>query len=555
VLCDLAIFGAYVAIALFLIDESFFLNVWRLGVMLAAVWWLTIQQAAFGYQVILNFFFPQLLGETIVFASLYVLSRDRFAKIRWSYQTAALVATVWMLGYVQPLAAVQLAICVVVFSVLSAFLEFRESKERPLTFFLKPFALSMLLMAAVIFQPAFMTMRAIALHDGYLRFGPWLSAQHYVYLVAFGIASTGMAIAGVLRGKLERRRGLMLASCALAAAALMVAQRLLFAYMNLGSEYAVGKHVFFLATISAATFSYASTLFIPGFPRRVADAAGDGRLVAVLPVLFSLSATYFVFSAATTWRQELPPILQYQSSLDAYRQYSLPVDAVENIASLNKNFTPIVNYLVSVGDLGLPMAIGNLVAESGASLDVPVKYAIVRDDPSDHDASERCTVARLASPPALVVDRSCFVEASSEMPANQTLRAGSGGQAAKYLTVGWDGGESWGTWSVVDAARIEFSVPRGTEPRHFGLRVAYMPFIAGARHRQSFTVVADGMRGDRYDVTNPGRNEFVAPLEGEGPHVVNIYFENPQSPLEIGVSQTDGRKLSIAVVELELLRR
>jgi hypothetical protein len=262
-----------------------------------------------------------------------------------------------------------------------------------------------------------------------------------------------------------------------------------------------------------------------------------------------------VFSQAFVWRQDLRPVLQYQSSLDQYREHSLPTDGAGTIASLNGNFTPVINFLVSVGNLGLPMDLGKLVALSGASLDVPVRYAIISDSSATRDAAEPCAIARLTQPASIVLDRHCFLSSSRTLPTNRPLAAGRNGEASRYLTSGWDGGEPWGSWSTGEVARIEFGVRAGPLSEGFSLRVAYMAVIAPGRGQQKFDVVVDGVRHDEYVVTDSGRNEFVAPIEGSGMHVIELHFDNPRSPADIGVSASDKRKIAIAVVEIELRTR
>jgi hypothetical protein len=160
-----------------------------------------------------------------------------------------------------------------------------------------------------------------------------------------------------------------------------------------------------------------------------------------------------------------------------------------------------------------------------------------------------------ASSQYAAVDRACFVESLSVIKADVLLKTGANQRGAAYLTDGWAAPETWGTWSISDTARIEFTIPPQSGPTRYAMHVSYIPFIAGRRQQQTFTVVTDGVAGETYRSTDVTAKEFVAPVDGSGYHVVEVRIQNPVSPRELGLSEDDARNLGIGVIQIELRTR
>jgi hypothetical protein len=553
VLTEVATYATYVTIALFLIDRFFIITATRLTLMFAAVWLLAKQQAAFGYQVIVNYFFPQLVGESLVLIALYALSVDRLWSIDKRYLGFALVAFTWILAYIQPIAAVQFAGSLVVYVLISLIINLRTLKASWRSQLVWPAVLSAVLMLAVIVHPAFQQMTAISANNGYLKFGTKLSIGGYMPLVLVAIASASLALYGTLTGKLSGRRPVVLASATLASSALLLGQRAALFFFALGSDYAVSKHVFFLATIAATTGIYAGVGLL--LARQSSLPLQAKRIVAIsmVPAAFALCATYIVATTAKIWRQDLRPLLEYQAFANHFRQFSLPVDGDGNIVSLNKSFSPTMNFLVSFGDLKLPLDLAQRSINSYRLLvDVPVKYALVSSKQSETTGLQQCAAGARPSSEYSGVDRECYLKSQVSITPNVAVKTASGEIGAVYLTEGWAAPEPWGVWSLADIARIEFSIGDKSASARYELHVKYIAFIAGSRQQQSFTVIADGVVSNRYVATDAAAKEFIVPIKGDGHHVVELKIDNPLSPQDLGLSEADARKLGIGVTEMSL---
>jgi len=543
-----AMYMAYVGMALFLIDKHFPITVLRLGLLLIATWLLARAQAAFGYQVILNFFFPQLLGEAIVVLSLYFLSREPFWNLRPLERAAVLICATWLLGYIQPLVAIQFGGSVVAYHFLtSSIVDGRiRFSARAL---LHALCLGVSIGVAIVVHPAFSKMAGIAAHNGYLRFGGWLASGNYSWIVAFSAAVAGLAVYGVTSRRLEPRPALLLAASSITAPALLILQNILLVTWGIGSEYAVSKHVFFLLSIAALTFAYSISQFahpfVHGKPLR--------DVSSLVPCAFAVVAMSITFMGARTWRQELTPFLDYQAYAINFHRYWTPIDGERNVVSLNKTFTPILNHVISFGDLKLPYEIAmDSITASGLVLTTPVKYAIVSSSLLDSELGKRCSVG-IPSPRYAVVERECFVHAMSVIHVGETLKTARNERGAEYLTDGWSHAEAWGTWSASKVARMAFSVdaPSGAGP--LMLRLKYVAFIAGERRQQEFSVLVDERKAGSYAATDSHVRELRVPIMGNGPHVVEFRFDSPVSPQSLGLSADDDRLLSIGVLELQIL--
>lgn len=549
VIAILCIYVTYLVVARLLIEGGRRANLVSLGVMAAATWWLADQYAAFGYQVMLNFFFPQLLGETVVVVALYGFTLKLFRNLSPWPQTMIVMMITWLIGYVQPLAALQLAACYGCVLLLSVSCRPDGAAINPRSF-MRPVLRSVLTLAVAVSHPDFRTMTVLASNDGYLRFGDWLGSARYAGLGAFALASAGMTLWNAHRGTRDRRRSLVLAAATIAAIALLAAQDVARLVFNLGSEYAVKKHVFFLALISATTFAYA----MPGLSRLRSPASSFTRDRVLLPPVFALLALWIVLVTAAVWRQDLAAVLDLQEFAGKY-QKSFPVDAFGNTISADESLSPILNYVVSFGDLRLPYEIATAATLSQSGLSAPVKYAIVSRQQADPGVLELCQAGAAQSDGFVLVDRACQVDSPRVLGVDEAVKTVAGERGTRYLVGGWSSPEAWATWSVGDSARIEFSVLPEHRGDRYELLMKYIPFIGGARQQQALTVIADGSEVQRLVVAGPSPRESLVPIVGTGHHLIELKIEDPVSPRALGVSPADDRKLGIALMELRLVPR
>ena len=551
IISTLSIYLTYICIALLLMDRRSHADYFRALAMLLAIAYLASQRAAFGYHVIGNYFYPQLVGESLVFALLCLLSTPYVWTLPRLDRCFVLAAFTWLLGYIQPIAAMQFGGSAILVVTLRAIFP-PEPRPRGWERLFECALVAAIVVASVLLNPSFRTMVTLALNDGALEFGRSLSASHYGWLFLFGITAAALAVAGALNDRLDRQRAFTLAAGCLSAAALLGMQTILYRYAGMGSPYAISKHVFFLAAVTATGLIYSTAGLIPSL--RKPSQWIEAMSATSVPV-FALLATLIVLRSAAGLRQDLRQVIEYQSFASHYVKYSQPIDGAGNIVSLNRALPSLTNNLISFGDLDLPFALAMQATIPAEVARTPVKYALVLGSADTAGVLRNCGIPKALSSTYSVVDRACFVEAVDTLPVDSAVRTVEGQVGTMYLKDGWGNPESWGTWSVSARASIEFEIRRPSVGKKFALVIKYAPFIAGARTEQAFRVVADGIRGRRELATDRNVREYVVPLEGEGRHTIEIEIENPVSPRELGLSTSDTRKLGIGVVELRLVPR
>jgi hypothetical protein len=87
------------------------------------------------------------------------------------------------------------------------------------------------------------------------------------------------------------------------------------------------------------------------------------------------------------------------------------------------------------------------------------------------------------------------------------------------------------------------------------MHIKYIPFSLPGHEKRSFSVVIDGKAAGRYTAAGSGAQQLDLPIDGNGPHAVDITIENPLSPKELGLSRDDDRKLGIGIMEMRLATR
>lgn len=125
----------------------------------------------------------------------------------------------------------------------------------------------------------------------------------------------------------------------------------------------------------------------------------------------------------------------------------------------------------------------------------------------------------------------------------------------QFLSSGWSGDEPWGVWSEGAHSTLRFratsDIPSGSS-----LRILATGFWAGDHQRLKITSHVNGSDELEFtfsaDQAQPLSINLPLPeLKSDDPVTIDLYYEEPVSPAELGISP-DRRKLAIGIVELEL---
>lgn len=201
----------------------------------AASWHSTI-----GWELFVNFFYPQLVGDVILLGALLWLGSA--TGNRATVAIVAVAATVSM--WIQPLIAVHILGIGLTLSFLHAAIACLREKRFAVRAFLPVALLAAIAASLLAFHPAMQAMRAISENDGYLVFG--YSSISMVISISAGLALINLWC-HIARDTDPVDMVLGAAGVASALIALMQLAALFLAHA--GSPYAVKKHMFIVFTI------------------------------------------------------------------------------------------------------------------------------------------------------------------------------------------------------------------------------------------------------------------------------------------------------------------
>jgi hypothetical protein len=546
----LATFAAYALMAALLTEGRGIADLAALGVFSALCFALAHERAAFGYQVILNYFYPQLVGEALVLAAVAWLATGALTRmVAWKRWIAAFAIT-WVLCAFQPLAAVEFGAIAVLFAFLEDMPEGRTGGWGRAITAAVPMAAAV--GAGIAGSPFFWLVSRLAANQGWLSFGRWMSAYDYQPLVLAAVVASLGTVLLARRGLLPRSKAFALASMSMAGAALIVGQTMALRFAGVGSLYAVSKYVFFTGTACALCIAYGVQALVS---RRAASARWkllDGAGPLIVP-LFGAVGIFIVTSGALPWRHTLQPTLDYQGVVRTYlRDGGVPAAAGAS-ASRHGAHTIYENYVVTFGDLRLPVKLLPEAVLNSVPTGDAVQYVLMPTAGDYEDVVERCSVGRRFDLSTSALNRRCFVESSARLPENRPVRVALGSRGAGYLRDGWSAPEGWGTWTKGAKSVLEFVRAAPPDGAVDAVRLRYTAFLAPGRPSQTFRVLADGVEAGRFTTSSGDVAAITVNLGREERHTIELQVENPVSPKELGLSHNDDRKLGIGVVDVELL--
>jgi len=261
--------------------------------------------AFLGREIVNNFFYPQLFGEMCVFA--LVLLRSRFA-LGVASEIAAAVGATFLLGWVYPIAAVQLAGIAVVWRALPMAADWYAHRRLAGRDAISFAVLLVGVAIAIVAHPRFAVVATLASNEG------WVIVRVPSALVI--PATLLLAALTVALGVLFAQRKLALcapdafvALCGgLAGASL--AQEAAFYLLGIGSAYGVYKHLFAVSTLLVA----AGVVCVVQFTRLGASTAADRRSTLLARLAFAPATLIVLLANDVPWQGEwLPPMVRTEA--------------------------------------------------------------------------------------------------------------------------------------------------------------------------------------------------------------------------------------------------
>ena len=319
---------------------------------------LRFTRSQIGWEVVANFFYPQLVADVAYFAVLLWAAKNRNVAIQAPSFLVIGVLTMW----IQPLVAIHIlaAGCVLI---AYQFVEFGRSKPVQLirnAVFLLVFVASS--SAIILFHPEFKVMREIAGNNGDLSFG-----YSAVLLVSSLCAASG--IINLLRRLAGRGEYVdTVLGCAVVAATLLVAlQFMLLELRHDGSAYAVKKHMFIVCTLGVMNTVRVISAGLPATRRKFS--AGW-----VAPVVAGF-ASFFVLKVFTT---PVAPVVEALTYANHAASADLPDSALGNTVSDDDSLPLMGNVMISLTAFQHSFNATAISWQRGTDIKQGATYAMVR---------------------------------------------------------------------------------------------------------------------------------------------------------------------------------
>jgi hypothetical protein len=517
-----ATYGCYLIIAALVGSVSPFAPILFVGLFFL----LAKTRALIGWEVVGNFFYPQLVADLAYLTALFLISKSSRAAAAIAVTLGFGLCTMWL----QPLIAVHIlaAGCVLMaVQLLDALWHRRQGILRRLVQLGCVIAGSA---AIALFHPALQAMRMISANDGTLEFG-------FQNLIAMAVMPALAGIFNVWR-YLNRRAAFVdavLGSAVIAAVGLAALQFAMFKLLGEGSLYAVKKHFFIIVTVGAinlvrlvADIPYLKKRAVRGAPLVIPVAAGMMTLVIL---------GHFI-----------APAKPFQNALDHANRVrqQLGSDFVPGSTVYENGTRPLIeSVMVSVTAFEHPFDNTAKAWLLGAPIRKGARLVMTARTP---ELEARCP-DRVAEDAAYLVVRTACLR---RYRLGQTISFGAGGNGWAYAQDGWNVPSPTGVWTRGEmGASLSLEITEPGRSGNYRLSVDGLAFL-GPRHPvQMVDVEVNGtlVAQWKFDLEQPAgwRTAAIPPglLAGGS---ASIVFRSPGSisPAEMGDS-SDTRILGIGI--------
>jgi hypothetical protein len=487
-------------------------------------------RAEIGWEVVGNYFYPQLVGTAVFFAMLYWLSRNEKADPFWrvAVVAAAGIITIWL----HALPALHILAAGAGLAVFTAFQEWVETRK-PDPRSLAAAALMVLSAGLIVaLHPTLRVWAAISRNDGYLAFTFGLGWIPVVLAIAGGLGAFNLY---------RRLRGAgsyvdaVLGSAVLASAGLMTIQYAALHMFGAGTPYAVKKHMFIIVTLGGMN---AARLIIETV----------GRSFDRVTWQYAVPVAAAFATAWTLWGIGKPvgPTLQALRYADELASSGLPDFKPGSVVYAETSAPPMSRFLVSVG------ALQYMIAAPAFTLLTdevpPAKYVMLQNTPG----IEQACPERFGETAAFVaVPRACLWDYAPGTPIDFAM----GGDSWRYKLRGWYETQDWGTWSQ-GKSDGELLIRPQVSGGALTLNAAVRAFVNSAHPSQVVKVFANDTEIAVWTFAQDqpvGQRAAVIPAEIAASGELKIVFLalDPVAPAEVSTS-ADARVLGIGIKSLEL---
>jgi len=497
----------------------------RMALFLALFALLLPSRSLIGWEVLENFFYPQLLADVVYLAVLLWL-----AKVADTWEQAALILTVGTLTmWIQPVVAVHIfaaGLTLIAFLALQRWVSTKKVPAKDLLILAIAAAASV---AAILLNPAFQSIRINANHDGYLEFG----YSHMLWVAVACGAVGALSLVSQLRGRGERVDAVLGSAC-IAATVLVFLQWAILRLSGDGSLYAVKKHMFIVFTLGAMNAVRLIASFLPTW-----------RLSAfrlAVPVIAGLVS----WAALSGFNTPVEPVVRAIDYANNAADMRLPPFTPGNTVVRDRAQPALVNWMISLSSFEHPF---NTVPAEGEKINAEAQYAMVR---RSRAIDKNCHRRYAESAVYVVVESACL----RVYGLGDRIQFGLGSEGA-FKTTGWSNTESWGTWTAgSESAGLSMNLPAGSKGP-FTMSVEASALLTKSHPQQVVNVLANGQKIATWTYslsdTSPLKSAEIPDSLIKG-SALNIAFEavDAISPAQADPSSKDTRLLGLAMKHLTI---
>lgn len=492
--------------------------------LIAAFFALKATRSFVGWEVVGNFFYPQLVADVVYFAMLLWLASSS----EHALQTVAIVVTGAITMWLQPLVALHILAVGCVLITARCAKQWIETRRFPALLVLASIATAIASAAAFLLHPMFAVMKRIALNNGRLDFG-----YDHVMIVTVVLGTVACVNMGRwLTGRARREDG-VLAAALLAATSLTLLQWLALKIAGDGSAYAIKKHMFLVVTLGVVNSIRLLVAFLPtGVQSRSLPSIATPLIAGVLSAVPLQSFT-----------TPVAPLLHALDYANYAASYGFPMFSPGNTAYADKNASGPVRFLVSLTALQYPLTPKILPWQLG-QLPTGMKYAMVRRSP-EIDADCATQYAKTAE--YSIVEATCLPYYLMDL----TVDFRKAEDIRKYAAGGWLSPENWGMWSSGDK-EAAVSIPlSGPIAGPYKLVVSGLTFVNETHPSQIVNVNVNGTqivtwKFKKGDTLSEKSAEIPAALIKGGTMHISFTTPGAVSPKQIGAS-ADTRILGFGI--------
>lgn len=344
---------------------------------------LTRSYSLIGWEVVVNFFYPQLVADVLYFSVLLWVSREQSPIVRAVVFLVAGTLAMW----IQPLVAVHILATGCVLLASQALVAWVRTSKFPMGTAAVVAFLACAAAAVVTLHPAFKVMRTISTNDGYLVLG-------YPHVMA--VALLCGCIGALNMWRQVRRRGLyvdaVLGSAALAAAVLAIVQFAMLKLHGDGSAYAVKKHMFIVLTMGVINGVRILTTILQSEKPGAAFAG---------PIAAGLCS----FSILTAFNTPAAPVNSAMDRATHAADYRLADFRPDDIVFYDDSIPRLANVMISLAAFQHPFDAVAIGWAQGKDMLEGSALAMVRRTPA---ALEKCPLRKAESREYMIIDPACM---------------------------------------------------------------------------------------------------------------------------------------------------